>query len=284
MRLRDLLRSRFANWPRNYAAAWDPVLGGVSPAAAAVPASLTVSSQVPLLPRPHDFAASLQPNEFHTMRCLDRVRPAEVRVAVVGQDPYPRVRQATGRAFEQGDFASWGGSLAYGLKHIVQRLAQHRSGQAKYVQGDAAWSRVVADAASLQLPSVRALYDDWEDAGVVFLNYVPTYTLPAHVFTGHAPFWRPVATAILRHLATRPSKRIVFALFGTRPGAFFDGAGILAAASAAGTQGRCRVLRFKHPSARPSSFGAKAPFLRGANPFDLINDRLRDLGEAEVAW
>lgn len=284
MRLRDRLRNLFTNWSNNYAPTWSAVLNGVSPSASGIPASLQVPTQVPLIPLPHNFSSSPAANQFHTMRALDRVRPSDVRVVVLGQDPYPRRRQATGRAFEQGDFTYWGGSIAYGLKHITQRLAQYRSGNAKYVQGDAAWNRVVADAASLGLPSVSRLYDRWEDQGVIFLNYVLTYTLPAHVFGGHDRFWSPVIAAILRYLATRQSQRVVFATWGSKPGAFFTGAGVLQLAQAAGTFGNCRVLRYSHPSARPSQYGGKAPFLRGGNPFREINARLTELGESVVDW
>jgi len=283
MGLRNLLQTRFANWPTRYRPTWNAVLNGVYPDADAVPASLRVPASVPLIPGPHTFPAPPAANEFHTMRALDRVTPSRVRVVVLGQDPYPRRRQATGRAFEQGDFVSWDGSVAYGLKHIVQRLAQHRSGEDRYVRGDGAWDDVRADASSLQLRSVRRLYDGWENQGVIFLNFVLTYTLPAHVFTGHARFWKPVVTAILRHLAERPSRRIVFALWGTKCSEFFTRARILEAAQAAGTSGNSRVSRFNHPSARPQG-GQRAPFLRGSNPFDVINRQLASLGETVIDW
>jgi uracil DNA glycosylase len=202
---------------------------------------------------------------------------------VLGQDPYPRQRQATGRAFEQGDFVSWDGSVAYGLKHIAQRLAQHRSGSNRYVRGDSAWSDVRADASALGLPAVKRLYDGWEDQGVIFLNFVLTYTLPIHVFTGHARYWKPVVTAILRYLAERQSGKVVFALWGRKCGEFFERAMIQDAAQAAGTWGNCRAARFNHPSARPQG-GQRAPFLRGSNPFGVINRQLVSLGESVIDW
>jgi uracil-DNA glycosylase len=283
MRLQNLLRTRFSNWPAKYRPTWNGVLNGIVPNAADVPTSLSVSSQVPLIPGPHDFPAPVAANEFHTMRALDRVTPSNVRVVVLGQDPYPRKRQATGRAFEQGNLASWDDDVAYGLKHVIQRLAEHRTGNNWYVRSDAAWSDVRAYASSVGLPSVKQLYDRWENQGVIFLNFVLTYTLPAHVFTGHARYWKPVVTAILRHLATRQSKRVVFALWGQKCGTFFSSARVLDAAQAAGTFGNCRVVRSSHPSARPQG-GARAPFLRGRNQFRTINENLQDLGESAITW
>lgn len=287
MQLRELLERKFSSWSRRYKSTWSSVLYGIRPDPGSVPGNLWVGDDVPLIPRPHYFSNPPSWNQFHTMRALDRVRPAQVKVVILGQDPYPRRRQATGRGFEQGDFQWWDSEVAYGMRHILQRLVHYRTGNFRYIRNDDAWRYVQEDSwpnePDVPWP-VKRLYDDWEDQGVIFLNMVLTYTLPKHVFEGHGEFWKPVVTAILRYLALRPSKRVVFAFWGRKPERFFYRARILQAAQSAGTAGNIRVLRNYHPSARPWNYGWAPPFLRGPNPFSEINRQLVGLGESEIEW
>ena len=56
----------------------------------------------------------------HLCRAFDGLTPADVRVVVLGQDPYPKIGQATGRAFEDGTWNNDFGHLAESLRPIVR--------------------------------------------------------------------------------------------------------------------------------------------------------------------
>lgn len=63
----------------------------------------------------------------HVFKAFESVSPAEVRVVLLGQDPYPNELQATGRAFEQGDLESFGARkppVAYSLNKMLRRMVE----------------------------------------------------------------------------------------------------------------------------------------------------------------
>src|SRR6185369_12848524 len=105
-------------------------------------------------------------------RAFDGITPDEVRVVVIGQDPYPHVEQATGRSFEQADVVAGLTKVTPSLKRILQAVALARTGDRRYVDGGAeAWQRVLAAraAGTLDLPPPLPMWDRWQGAGVMFV-------------------------------------------------------------------------------------------------------------------
>ena len=47
------------------------------------------------------------PKGAHIFHAFDGIRPDDVRVVVLGQDPYPSPDFSTGRDFEAGNVADW---------------------------------------------------------------------------------------------------------------------------------------------------------------------------------
>jgi uracil DNA glycosylase len=88
-----------------------------------------------------------------------------------------------------------------------------------------------------------------------------------------------VVKAILTHLATRTDGHIVFILWGQVAQRTFDDLGVLAAATAAGTQHR--VARNVHPGAegacgRPLFFNPPNPLREAAEPLAAIGGGKHD--------
>jgi uracil-DNA glycosylase len=128
----------------------------------------------PVLPPPHLV--------FHA---LERVRPDDVRVVILGQDPYPAPGKAHGLAFSIPQ--EFGGRLD-SLGNIFKELST-----------------------DLDVVRTRTQLDDWADQGVLLLNTV--LTVPQGVPKGHAKLgWQTLTGQILHHLADRPR---AYLLWGT---------------------------------------------------------------------
>jgi len=192
----DDLPAAFATLP----AAWRQILPGWTPAAerAVVDAVRAVSGDREIAP----------PDPFRALRLL---APAEVRVVILGQDPYPRPGHATGLAFSAGH------GKPVSLRRIFEVLKADRPG----------WT-----------PPERWALEGWARQGVLLLN--PVLTVEVGVVGAHMNCgWQGLTSEIVRALAGRVDPP-VFLLWGRPAQAFFD---------AACPAGACpRVLRARHPS------------------------------------
>ena len=196
VRRADDLPAAFAHLPP----AWRAVLTGWTPAA-----EHAVSAAVKAVSADREIAP---PDPFRALRLL---APADVKVVVFGQDPYPRPGHATGLAFSAGH------GKPVSLRRIFEILKADRPG----------WQ-----------PPERWLLDSWARQGVLMLNTVLTVEVGAagsHMDCG----WQSLTSDIVRVLASREAPP-TFLLWGRPAHAFFD------AACPADT--RARVLRARHPS------------------------------------
>src|SRR6185295_2463842 len=132
--LRSALQTLLTGWRKDLSPAWSDFLAGVEPDVAAVPDSLILTPPEIIYPGRHLQPPAGARADACMFRALSNVSPAKVRVVVIGQDPYTKVSQATGRSFEQGDLHDWLGKPAVtpSLRRIVQSLATLRSSNAKY--------------------------------------------------------------------------------------------------------------------------------------------------------
>jgi uracil-DNA glycosylase len=293
--LRQALEEMLDGWKDDLSPAWKAALAGVEPDFAAVDADLEHESWEPIFPARKGKVIPGAPRKAHIFRALDGTGPADVRAVVIGQDPYPNVSWATGRAFEQGDLEEWLPNPALvsdSLERIIPAVAVARTGNREYtdlVNASRAWVRVVADLASgaLTLPSPPRLFDHWQQQGVLFLNAGLTLSRferggSAHQLRGHIPLWRPVVRAILEIIAARTSGHVVFLLWGSVARTFFQESGIEQAAKDAGTwQTRVRTVQQAHPAA---SNHDGPLFFREPNTFLDANRALREMGAEAVEW
>lgn len=286
--LRDTMRAMLDGWRGDLAPAWSEALAGVEPDLEGVRADLALADAELVFPgRKGRPPAGARP-DAHVFRALDGVAPGDVRVVVMGQDPYTRVEQATGRSFEQGDLADWLGKpkVTPSLRRIVQGLARRRTGNLSYLDGQGGWGRVVSDirAGALTIEGPRALWDHWQAQGVVFLNAILTFNRfqPDFQFGGHQPLWRPILVRLLDVLVRRHAGALVCVAWGGKAAAAIKSARVEESARAAGTwQTRTRILTGAHPNA----FGAPPPFFRGSgDPLQDVNDALVAMGGKAVEW
>jgi len=289
-RLRSALRTFLGGWRNDVAPSWSDLLDDVEPAYAAVDGQLELEEEELIFPGRRGVDLPGAPAGAHIFRALDGSEPSQVRVVVIGQDPYPRLARATGRAFEQGDLTDWrlpAPRPASSLKSIIQCAAHFRTNRQRYLSPKSGWSRLVADLAggSLALDGPAATFDRWQSQRVLFLNTALTLTRyerggHPHQLLGHIPLWAPVVGAICRRLATRADTPIVFLSWGSKARQFLAGIGVLQseappAALAPGVRNTAVVDR-PHPSVRS--------FLNRPNVFTETNRQLRRLDTEPIEW
>jgi len=288
--LRTAMQDFLANWEDDVAAEWRTLLTGIEPTFDAIDGSLSVRADEVIFPGRKGHEPPGAPHGSHVFRAMDDISPATVSVVVVGQDPYPRVSRATGRAFEQGDIFDWTSrspGVSPSLKRIIQQAAAVRSGRSKYMMSSGGWKHVVDDIEDgrLNLPAPSPLFDHWQAQGVLFLNTGLTLTRyqpggHPHQLKGHIPLWAPVIGALCWRLAKRDDMPVVFLSWGGKARKFLFQAGITRSTRrppvVVGQLPRTAVIDRNHPAV-PS-------FLSGQNIFEEANTRLTELGGATITW
>lgn len=288
MRLRQALEVLLDGWRSDVSADWRDLLAGVEPDFAGVAANLELDAGETIFPGRKGAAPAGARADSHIFRALDGVRPQDVSVVVMGQDPYTKVAQATGRSFEQGDLSDWFGTprVAPSLKRMIQALATSRTGDERYLAGAGGWQRILDDihASRLSIPAPLPLWDHWQSQGVLYLNAILTFNRvdPAFQFNGHGRLWSPILRTILGKLVERPDQPIVFVAWGGKAKEAFDASGAEQAARDAGTwEESVTLVRRAHPNSPPFS---TPPFLAGENAFSQINAALQAVGGTAIDW
>ena len=193
----DDLPAAFASLPQ----AWRAALPGWTPDRLEAVASRIrqVSAQRPIAPDDPFRALRLTP-------------PQQVKVVVLGQDPYPTAGHADGLAF------SARAARPPSLRRIFAILAADRPG--------------------FRPPTSWAL-DGWARQGVLLLN--PTLTVEVGRIGSHlACGWQALTSDIIKKLSER-SDPPAFLLWGSKAQAFFDEA-------VGPNPSAAKVLRTRHPS------------------------------------
>ena len=288
MKLRDALESLLEDWRDDISPRWSAVLSGVEPDFAAVDDSLELDPGEVIFPGRRGRAPAGGRPDSCIFRALDSIDPDDVRVVVMGQDPYTHVAQATGRSFEQGDLTDWLGKprVSPSLQRIIQAVALARTGDRRFTDGAGAWQRLVADlrTGALTIEPSMTLWDGWQAQGVLFVNAIFTFNRfdPRYQFGGHQPLWRPIVRRLLVHLAGRAGRPVAFVAWGGKALDALNGAGVEAAARAAGTWDKTVTLvRGPHPNAPPPG---QPPFLHGRDPLGEVNQAVARVGGTPVRW
>lgn len=200
-------------------------------------------------------------------RALELTPLAQVRVVILGQDPYHGAGQAEGLAFS----VAAGVKIPPSLRNIFKEI-QLEGGKSA--------------ANNLQINAKSGAKDGslvrWAAQGVLLLNTCLTVEegLPA----SHAKLGWEVLTDALISLVAQTNKHVVFMLWGAhaqaKRGLLQHGG--MGGAGGAGMGGGHLVLCANHPSPL-SALRPPAPFL-GCNHFALANDFLWRHGLAAIDW
>ncbi len=192
----DDLPAAFASLP----AAWREALPG-----------WTTALQDQVVARVRQASGSLAIAPADPFRALRFGTPADVKVVILGQDPYPRPGHADGLAFSAGQ----------GRPHSLRRV----------------FAVLAADRPGFCPPPVWSL-DDWARRGVLLLN--PTLTVEVGRVGSHVDCgWQALTSQIVETLC-RQQVSPTFLLWGRPANQFFDDCKPPACSA--------RVLRTRHPS------------------------------------
>jgi uracil-DNA glycosylase len=279
--LNDAMREILAGWRDDLDPAWRGILDGVEPGFERIDPGLVLAAGEPVFPPRRGRTYPGAPKGAHMLRAFDGIAPENVRVVILGQDPYPCAAFATGRAFEAGNVAQWRElekMFSKSIRTWLQLVAAARTGDTDYARSVADWDRLIADieAGRIAIEPAAAIMDPWVRQGVLLLNSSFTLSRFAvagdpHQTDGHLPLWRPIVVAVLRHLAARGTPT-VFMAFGGQAAAVLADAGI-----EEGVHGTCAAILREHPA-----FAEKVLALE--NPFVACNDALAALGAAPIRW
>lgn len=189
------------------------------------------------------------------LRALELTSLSDVRVLILGQDPYHGPGQAEGLAFS----VARGVKPPPSLRNIYKELAQDPLLR------------------SWEAPAHGSL-QDWARQGVLLLN--TCLTVEDGQPASHAKYgWEVLTTRIIQAVATKPEP-VVFMLWGAHAQKVAQDA--VAASGQSLLASRHLILAANHPSPLSARRGP-VPFL-GCGHFGRAREFLRSQGRGELAW
>lgn len=152
------------------------------------------------------------PHHDNVMRFLKN-NLSDVKVVILGQDPYPEKGRPTGRAFEVGDLNSWNEKFRQvSLKNIIRLIHKNYNNIDNY-NDILKFSEIQKEieAKSFNILPPDKLFKSWEKQGVLLLN---TYLSVEPGKTGsHISIWEPFSVKLLNYISEE-NKGIKYFLWG----------------------------------------------------------------------
>jgi uracil-DNA glycosylase len=284
MLLRNAMLKILQGWGDDLSPSWRTFFAAVEPDFEAISEDLTFDPAEPVIPSRKGLPLIGAPPGAHIFRAFDAIAPKAARVVIIGQDPYPRISRATGRAFEDGALTSWNGSVAVSLQHLVQSALSLRLARPELAVNAGGWATIRREiaAGTIALEPPRAYFDRLQEShGVLFVN--AGWTLTRFMSGGgpeqqaHIALWHPLMTRLLNGLSDRDDGRIVFLLLGGFAQRLFKASGVEAAAKKRGIWG-LQVLAVAHPHPNTSAYFEKP------NPLQVVNTALAAMKSEAVLW
>lgn len=179
---------------------------------------------------------------------LNGLQPEDVKVVILGQDPYPQPGKAHGLAF----------SILDSFPPRPRRDSLHNIFQE--VQDD------------LGLERRRTDLTDWADQGVLLFNCL-ALTVPRGKAGGHRALgWKALTDQVLERLQDRPRAYLLWGGDAHKAGSAVTADGNL-------------VIRSSHPSPMGvHKTGDTYEAFRGSKPFSRTNVWLRSQGQDPINW
>jgi len=282
--LQDQLRQYLVGWRSDMSPAWAEFFAGVEPDLDAIDSALQAVPDLPVIPGRRGKPLAGAPQDAHLFRAFDDIAPDQVRVLIIGQDPYPRVTRATGRAFEDGALVDWNGDVAVSLQRLMQSALANRRARPDLTTGPGGWARVqeLLTMGELDLEPQRAFFDRLQRAGVLFVN--ASWTLTRFVPGGgpeqraQVAMWRPMVQRLIQGLITR-GHGVVFLLLGQFAQDVFDQSCSIQEGTSAALPAGFATVRHPHPNAK----GVGGYFSK-PNPLTQVNARLVQMSQADIDW
>jgi len=136
-----------------------------------------------------------------------------VKVIILGQDPYPERGRATGRSFEVGDLHSWNDKFRQvSLKNIVRLIHKNYNNINDY-KNIKKFSEIQDEISSgtFKISPPDEIFELWENQGVLMLNTY--FTVESGITGSHIDIWGPFSIKILEYISNE-NKNINWFLWG----------------------------------------------------------------------
>ena len=190
---------------------------------------------------------TVYPELHNIFNAINGLAPEDIKVVILGQDPYHEPGQAHGLSFSVPD----GQPLPPSLRNIYQELYS-----------------------DIGIQRTSGNLEDWKQQGVLLLNTI--LTVRAHQANSHKDKgWEDVTSAILRAVINTKKDK-VFVLWGTQAYNTFQNASKDANIT---DTSRVHVLRTAHPSPLSAYRG-----FFGSKPFSTTNDILTKNNRTPIKW
>ena len=191
-------------------------------------------------------ATDLAPEPKLVMEAF-RLSPSQIRVVILGQDPYPTKGVAVGRAFA----VTKDSKLPASLRNIFKELA--------------------TDLETNNQPSPDL--QGWQDQGVLLINRHLTTSSESGPGAHFSEGWQEIIDGSLAHLLAQTGPPLALVLWGVQ------------AQQVEKTVDLTTAQRpvFAVRSAHPSPLSARRGFF-GSKPFSSINNWFKSLGEEPIDW
>ena len=143
--LEEAMRDILAGWREDLDPLWRSMVANAELGFESIDPELTLSAGEPVFPaRKGDYYPGA-PKGAHVFRAFDDLAPDDVRVVVLGQDPYPCGAFSTGRAFEAGNVACWRElekMFSVSVRTFMLLIVAARTGDKSYVRSVGQWPRL----------------------------------------------------------------------------------------------------------------------------------------------
>jgi len=137
----------------------------------------------------------------------------DIKVVILGQDPYPETGRATGRAFEVGDLTSWNQKFRQvSLKNIIRLIYKNYNGISEYsdIKKFSEIQKEIKEGKFSILPPHK-IFKSWEKQGVLLLN---TYlSVEAGITGSHISIWQKFSEELLKFISEE-NRNISWFLWG----------------------------------------------------------------------
>lgn len=145
---------------------------------------------------------NINPDAENVLRFL-KVNLDNVKVVILGQDPYPQKGIATGRAFEVGGLASWRQNFRQiSLKNIVRLLHKNYNRIFSY-EDILSFRQIQNEIETGKFPILPPdkLFESWENQGVLLLN--TSFTCIPGMPGSHELIWYDFSCRLLSYISSR---------------------------------------------------------------------------------
>ena len=138
---------------------------------------------------------------------------SKVKVIWLGQDVYPSIGVATGRAFEVGNLISWTESFRQvSLKNIIRLIHKNYNGIDRY-EHIKKYSNIKEEMQSgeFKIKPPIEWFDSLEQQGVLFLN--TAFTCEVGIPNSHKELWSHFSQKVLQYISVR-NPNVIWFLWG----------------------------------------------------------------------